>query len=353
MELDSDNLSNEHIYPGTLSSTRPSINNELALREELTRKMDERKRIREEIEATRFAFPVTFTSSKTDFHSTAKLAPPLSETQLIQELFLTHDGYIDTARAFAQEIQSEKQALTLDPNAVVNSFEVKEDEDAGHRQRIRAAVLDGDIEKALKHTNAFYPHVLKDNEHVYFRLRCRRFIEMIRQGAEMQNSNFTTVPKKSNGHSGDWYDEIINHDMDLDDHQAQNNNWDRMDTEESPDNQMEYQRLLQDTLAYGQDLQAEFKDDPRREVSKALEDAFALMAYQDPLNAKEVAHLLDPNGRVAVAEELNSAILRKSSSAALEQLYQQTSVLLEDLREGGGSGAFVNIDDFARPKAGL
>lgn len=174
-------------------------------------------------------------------------------------------------------------------------------------------MLDGDIESALKFTNTYYPHVLKDNEHVYFRLRCRRFIEMIRQGAEMQNSPSKAIPKKANGHSGDWYDEVLNHDMDLDDHPAHNNNWDKMDTEESPEYQMEYERLLQATLTYGQDLQAEFKDDPRREVGKALEEAFALMAYQDPLNAKEVSHLLDPAGRVAVAEELNSAILRKSS----------------------------------------
>jgi len=220
---------------------------------------------------------------------------------------------------------------------------------------IRAAVLDGDVEKALKFTNAFYPNVLKDNEHVYFRLRCRKFIEMIRQGAELHNSGSTNGTKKTNGHSGDWYDEIINQEMDVDDHPSQSNNWDRMDTEEPSGNQLEYQRLLSETLSYGQDLQAEFKNDPRREVSKALEDAFALIAYEDPINAKEVSHLLDPSGRVAVAEELNSAILLslgKSSSAALEQLYQQTSVLLEDLREGGGPGAFVNIDDFARPKIG-
>jgi len=215
---------------------------------------------------------------------------------------------------------------------VIHGFDVKEDEDAGHRQRkcptqftkttfldtnnssgIRTSILDGDVDKALKYTNAYYPHVLKDNENVYFRLRCRKFIEMIRRGAEMHNSSTTNGSKKSNGHNGDWYDDIINHDMDLDDHHSQSNNWDRMDTEETVDNQLDYQNLLQDTLVYGQVLQAEFKNDPRREVSKALEDAFALMAYQDPLNAKEVAHLLDPSGRVTVAEELNSAILCKSA----------------------------------------
>jgi len=152
-----------------------------------------------------------------------------------------------------------------------------------------------------------------------------------------------------NGHNGVWYDDAINHEMEIDDHQQ--NSWDRMDTEEIPGH-MDYQMLLEETLRYGQDLQAEFKDDPRREVTKALDEAFSLMAYQDPLNAKAVSHLLDPSGRVAVAEELNAAILHslgKSSAAAIEQLYQQTTVLLEDLQDGGGPGAFVNIDEFVRP----
>lgn len=179
-------------------------------------------------------------------------------------------------------------------------------------------MLDGDIEKALKHTTAYYPQVLKDNEHVYFRLRCRRFIEMIRQGAEMHRttSNSNGVKKTSNGHSGDWYDEVINHDMDLDDQlppqpPSHSNNWDRMDTEDSTNKHMEYEQLLQDTLIYGQNLQAEYREDPRQEIRKALNDAFSLLAYQDPLGEKEVAHHLSVNGRVAVAEELNSAILRK------------------------------------------
>ena len=136
---------------------------------------------------------------------------------------------------------------------------------------------------------------------------------MIRQAAEMQQQSNSNITKKANGHSGDWYDDIINHDMELDDHPHQNNAFDRMDTEESSGMQVEYQKLLQETLDYGRELQAEFVDDPRREVSKALQDAFSLMAYQDPLNVKEVSHLLHPSGRVAVAEELNSAILRKSS----------------------------------------
>ncbi|THV54202.1 hypothetical protein BGAL_0032g00300 [Botrytis galanthina] len=288
--------------------------------------------------------------------STTKLQPPLNETELIQSLvlqFLTHDGYVETAREFANEVHSEKKALNMDPNVTIPGFDIKDDQDASNRQRIRTAILEGDVEQALKFTNAYYPQVLKDNEHVYFRLRCRKFIEMVRQMAEMHNSNTTNVSKKNSAHNGDWYDDIINHDMELDDHQSQANNWDRMETDGGDTFETDYQNLLSDTLSYGQVLQAEFKDDPRREVSKALEDAFSLIAYKDPINEKTVSHLLDPSRRVAVAEELNSAILLslgKSSSAALERVYQQTTVLLEDLRESGGTGAFVNIDNYTRPR---
>lgn len=81
----------------------------------------EKLQIRQDIEAT----------------STSKIAPPMSETELIQSLvlqFLTHDGYVETARAFADEVHAEKKALSLDPDAVVHGFDVREDEDAGRRQ---------------------------------------------------------------------------------------------------------------------------------------------------------------------------------------------------------------------------
>ena len=72
--------------------------------------------------------------------STAKLAPKLNETELIQQLvlqFLQHDGHVETAREFAEEVHAEKKALSLDPNAVIHGFDVKEDGDVCHRQRER------------------------------------------------------------------------------------------------------------------------------------------------------------------------------------------------------------------------
>ncbi|KAI1778405.1 SPRY-domain-containing protein [Hypoxylon cercidicola] len=264
------------------------------------------------------------------------VSPQMGETELIQQLvlqFLQHDGYVETARAFAEEIHDEKKALQIDPRTPVPGINIKDDEDAHHRQRIRRAILEGDIEKAVKYTYSYYPRVLEDNDDVYFKLRCRTFIEMVRKSAELGTQN----TKKSNGHS---VDEIPNK-MDVD----ENGSTDKME-EDGLETQTEQDDLLAKTIEYGQKLQAEFKDDTRQQVKRTLIQVFSLLAYPNPLEVKEVAPLLDRKGRVAVAEELNSAILSslgKSSRSALENLYGQTSVLLDYLREDGGPGSLITI----------
>ena len=98
-----------------------------------------------------------------------------------------------------------------------------------------------------------------------------------------------------------------------------------------------------------------------------------MFAYEDPWKSPAAA-LLEQSGRITVAEELNSAILGKSSldikgggllrwwlnimnlvslgkspSAAIERLVQQTEVLVAEISEEGGAGAFVNVhNDFLR-----
>ncbi|KAI1380955.1 SPRY-domain-containing protein [Hypoxylon crocopeplum] len=264
------------------------------------------------------------------------ISPPMGETELIQQLvlqFLQHDGYVETARAFAEEIHAEKQALQIDQRTPVPGINIRDDEDAHRRQRIRRAILEGEIDKAIKYTSTYYPKVLEDNYDVYFKLRCRTFVEMVRKSAELSNSS----SKKSNGHS---FDDLPNK-MDVD----ENGFSDQME-EDGLDTQPEQDDLITKTINFGQSLQAEFEDDPRREISKALNEVFSLLAYPNPLQVKEVSHLLDRKGRVAVAEELNSAILSslgKSSRSALENLYGQTSVLLDYLREDGGPGSLVTI----------
>ncbi|RDA88309.1 hypothetical protein CP532_6588 [Ophiocordyceps camponoti-leonardi (nom. inval.)] len=278
---------------------------------------EERKKIQQEI-------------SEAD---TSKLEPGMNETDLIQTLvlqFLQHDGYVETARAFAEEMRAQRQALSLDPTAEVAGINIKDEEDANNRQRIRKAILEGDIDRALKYTNAYYPQVLQDNEEVYFRLRCRKFIEMVCKAAHMRAAS---EGRRNNGHE-----------MDID---GEMTGWsDSMDTDGS--DQTELTKLEQDMLEFGQALEAQYANDPRKDVSQTLGEIWALVAYSNPLKEPLVSHLLDRKGRAAVAEELNSAILTslgKSSRASLERVYAQTSVLLEDLRRKGGAGAFVSLQD--------
>ncbi|KAI1176616.1 ran-binding protein [Nemania sp. FL0916] len=260
----------------------------------------------------------------------------MNETELIQQLvlqFLQHDGYVETAREFAKEIRDEQEALNSDRDNSTFPINIKDDEDARQRQRIRRAILEGDIDKALVLTNKFYAPVLKNNHHVYFNLKCRKFVEMVRKAAEYSNGS----TKPSNGH---FYDDTLS-EMDVDDNDLS----DTME-DDSMDSPNEPGILLKETITYGQALQAEFKNDPRREVDQTLNEIFALLAYPDPLQVKEIAHLLDRKGRVTVAEELNSAILSsigKSSRSALENVYGQTSVLLDYLRQDGGPGALISV----------
>ena len=172
---------------------------------------------------------------------------------------------------------------------------------------IRAAILDGDIDKALKLMNAFYPHVLNDNRPIYFRLRCRKFVEMIRQSTEILDGSTTKQNKSANGHSTAVSDDDFEPGMDLDEQTNSADDWDKMETEEA-DSGLKYQGLLDMTLTYGRELKYEFRNDHSKHVENAFRDIFSMFAYEDPRKSP-TAHLLDQGGRVPVAEELNSAIL--------------------------------------------
>lgn len=62
---------------------------------------------------------------------------PLDETAQIHLLvgqYLAHDGYVETARAFAEDVIEEARALANDEGADLAYMEVEEDLDAINRQ---------------------------------------------------------------------------------------------------------------------------------------------------------------------------------------------------------------------------
>jgi hypothetical protein len=56
-----------------------------------------------------------------------------NDTKVLQ--YLSHDDYVETAKAFAQEVHAEREALDLNRHDATSAFDhVKEDEDAINRQ---------------------------------------------------------------------------------------------------------------------------------------------------------------------------------------------------------------------------
>lgn len=176
---------------------------------------------------------------------------------------------------------------------------------------IRAAILDGDIDKALKHTKAYYGNVLEDHPHIHFKLRCRKFLEMMRRSNELSAATAAASKSRRSASPG-IPDEhaVFDQEMELDDGEA----WDAdgMDTEES-ETATQFNELLTEAVEYGQQLRMDYPTDENGGDKKMLESIFSLVAYPDPKRSVH-GHYLDPAGRVAVAEELNSAILGKCSS---------------------------------------
>ncbi|KIW08834.1 uncharacterized protein PV09_00763 [Verruconis gallopava] len=311
---------------------------------------------REEVRAEMMAAPVD------------QLARPMSEPEFIHKLiaqYLAHDGYIETARAFAAEVRQEHLNLVAGRSDPVNiqDLEPQEDVDAIHRQKIRSAILDGDIDRALKYTTVYYPDVLRDNENIYFKLKCRKFIEMIRRCTELSDSD--SSPLVSSGlkfSSGDDdYNGVFGHQMELDDQAHANGSvrsqWDDMEmsADDLGQQPQTYADMISRTLQYGSELKAEFDGDLRREVKKSLEETLALIGYEDPRQSP-LRHLLDERERGPVAEELNRAILvslGKSSSSAIEKMFAQTDALLDIIGKDGGPGALIELRSFPEEEASL
>jgi hypothetical protein len=254
------------------------------------------------------------------------LHPPDDENTLIQKLvsqYLAHEGYVETSKAFAADVRTRAESFAA-TGSELPPLGGDDDVQTMNRQKIRRAILDGDIDKALKYTHSFFPQVLQDkrNEDVYFQLRCRKFVEMMRRYAELQSGSASS----ENGHNGHSApDETFDNQMELDDQlnresTKQNNQQQQQSSEEDVDmdtstaslptkaTQVTSADYLTTALVYGQELQAEFGSDDRPEVKEQLRQLFAIVAYVDPRDSV-VGEMLDKKGRVGIAEGINGAIL--------------------------------------------
>lgn len=118
---------------------------------------------------------------------------------------------------------------------------------------IRTAILQGDIDKAIKLTTTHYPRALDENPEIVFRLKCRKFVEMIRRCSELlfppspdpNNQLFPSRP--TNGHAS-----VFDEEMDLDEDED-----DEEDEDEDEDEEAEEEEAGDDD-----DDEEEEADDP-------------------------------------------------------------------------------------------
>ncbi|KAF2751127.1 SPRY-domain-containing protein [Sporormia fimetaria CBS 119925] len=299
----------------------------------------------------------------------------VDENLLVQNLvaqYLSHGGYVDTARAFQEEVN---EARVRDGEGASEiTLSDADTADGMNRQKIRTAILEGDIDAAIQLTNEHYPTVFRENQGIYFKLRCRKFIELIRRYTDMSNNDLAPVltpstTKRSSMARTDDND----FEMDLDDDDENPSpapppappaptppltHWrhsrpappsddeaERMDEDGDSEEARERQALMAEAIQYGQELKQEFAGDSRKEVQKALEDTFQLIAYEDPREGG-CAELLGKESRAPLAEEVNAGILvsmGKSATSALLRMVKQSEALVEVLGEEGGDGAFVHV----------
>ena len=153
--------------------------------------------------------------------------------------------------------------------------------------------------------------MLQQNPRILFRLRCRKFVEMMRfSSAPAPTRKPSSKSLKSKLSTSTATDEVFEQEMELDGLTEAGDDWDRMETEEADGRYGTFEERMGEALKYAQELKQDYKDDKSKEVTDSLQEIFSLWAYEDSRNTP-TAHVLDPSGRVPVAEELNSAILGK------------------------------------------
>ncbi|XP_073847976.1 ran-binding protein M isoform X2 [Musca autumnalis] len=109
--------------------------------------------MREEMKKTIYDFPLP-----------VEQGDPTTLLQKMVNSYLVHNGYSQTAEAFAR---TTGQTLREDLSSMRN------------RQKILKLVMSGRMGQAIEQTLRSYPGLLENNKNLWFMLKCRQFIEMI------------------------------------------------------------------------------------------------------------------------------------------------------------------------------
>lgn len=236
--------------------------------------------------------------------------------------YLSHNGYAESAQAMAVDISAQTAKTVSYPPI---------DMEASNRQKLRGYFMEGNVDAALAMLEELFLEVLQKHEILYFRIRCRKFIEMMRASAEEATVNTAMAI--------DYHREALSNTSE------KSNDITMIESAEAPERptKKDRQSLIEAAMLYGQSLHALYGGSADPSFRLGLEEAFSLLPYADPMNSP-MAHLVSDAGRVQIAEDVNRAILTTSGKSARSELEEIVALLaskIGSLKDGGG--AFINV----------
>jgi len=242
--------------------------------------------------------------------------------------YLVHHGYAKTARALDKQQNGNNKIATIDVDMgyaseedVLDNFEV----DIEKRTGIVNSVINGDIDTALENIRKQYPSVLDAEDGlIRFKLRCRKLVELILETSEIKRR---IGGKENEGSFADFLRtsgtrQISDGDsmnMDVDD-----DAFSFADSAYLPTNHLSksntftsrtsvgFEAALTKAIEYGQSFNNDYKLEKRPELRQMFEQASSVIAWDNPLEVGgDVAELAGHEARIALANEVNEAILSK------------------------------------------
>ncbi|KAF8633962.1 hypothetical protein AX15_001142 [Amanita polypyramis BW_CC] len=272
--------------------------------------------------------------------------------------YLIHHGYAKAAQALQKQKALSEENLSSNVYSPGEKMDLTTlEDDIGRRTRIVNAVVAGDIDLAISETAEYHPLVLEAEAGLMlFRLRCRKFVELVLEASELKKKRKTEQTKVALME----VDGIEETGMDIDDDSSSVDNMIYPNgVKEPPTSTIAsgkrrestttlVEQALSRAIAYGQALANDYKADSRPEVKQLFKRTFAIVAWDDPREAGGVvAEVVSHEARISLANELNEAILKSQghpTRPALETLYRHTVTCMTQLALFGvGAAAFADV----------
>jgi len=263
---------------------------------------------------------------------------PLTEEESNQALndlimsYLVHHGHIKTAQAFKKQcensdIQELHDSVILDGSDAIDMSSTSRrtgfsEADVELRTNIVNLVHTGNIDGAIDLLRNHHPSVLEvDKQFVFFKLRLRKFVELIlwttelkkkmKELKELEEQRWKSIPPQDS-----WMTDEMGMDIDEDapppmvEPTNSTSSHDKYANPELNDINAQCEDALKTALLYGQALSHDYHSDPRPELELLFRKTLGIVAYEDPSEeSSSVADIVGQQARTTLAHEINEAIL--------------------------------------------